>query len=244
MGRRAWWAAVAFLTRLPTPPLGRMAPEELAAALPWFPWVGAMLGAILALGAWSGPQAAELTAALLLILWVALSGNLHLDGLADTLDALAGGRDQEHRLALLKDPRSGPAAVSGVALLLLLKFAALVTLLEAGAWQALLLVPIMGRTALAGCFLVLPYRREQGLGRVFADYSHRRRVVHSSLAALVVVGLVGGAAGLLALLGAALVFWGAVWLWRSRFGGFTGDLAGATLESVEAAALVVWAAMS
>ncbi len=244
MGWHSWWAAVAFLTRLPTPPLGRLAPETLAAALPWFPWVGAVLGAILALGAWLAPPAAELTAALLLILWVALSGNLHLDGLADTLDALAGGRDREQRLALLKDPRSGPAAVSGVVLLLLLKFAALVTLLEAGAWQALLLVPIVGRTALAGCFLALPYRREQGLGRVFAAYPHRKWVIRSSLAALAVVGVFGGVAALVAIGAALAFFWAAVSLWRRRFGGFTGDLAGATLEGVEAVALAVWAGMS
>ncbi len=238
---RSWWLAVAFLTRLPTPRLDGMNEDELAAALVWFPWVGALLGGLLVLAMMMAPSQPILAAALLLILWVTLSGNLHLDGLADTLDALAGGHDRQHRLALLKDPCSGPAAVAGVVLLLLLKFAALSVVIEAGAWGALMAVPIIGRTALVGCFLALPYLRPQGLGRAFASYPHRDRLIGSLGMALGIVILAGGWAGVMAVTVAAGAFAGLVRLWRERFGGFSGDLAGATLEVVEAVALLVWA---
>ncbi len=237
---RPLWLALAFLTRLPVPPLGHVPARELGASLPWFPAVGLILGAVLALAAALGPEQPLAGAALVLILWVALSGNLHLDGLADTLDALAGGRDPAARLALMKDPRAGPAAVSGVALVLIAKFAALAACLDAGAWAALWWVPVLGRAALVGTFLTLPYLRPKGLGRAYAEYLPRP-VAHAALA-LAVLGTVafGGLTGLAAVIVAALAFAASVRLWRARLGGVTGDAAGATLEVVETAALLAW----
>jgi adenosylcobinamide-GDP ribazoletransferase len=67
-----------------------------------------------------------LHAALLLTVWVLLSGGLHLDGLADSADAWLGGfGDRERTLTIMKDPRSGPIAVVVLVLVLLLKFCAL-----------------------------------------------------------------------------------------------------------------------
>lgn len=73
-----------------------------------------------------GTIPALLQAALFLTVWVAISGGLHLDGLADSA---SGFGDRERSLAILQGPRSGPIAV----VVLLLKFVALVTLLEADA---------------------------------------------------------------------------------------------------------------
>ncbi len=237
---RPLWLALAFLTRLPVPPLGHVSARELGASLPWFPAVGLILGAALALAAVLGPEQPLAGAALVLILWVALSGNLHLDGLADTLDALAGGRDPAARLALMKDPRAGPAAVSGVALVLIAKFAALAACLEAGAWAALWWVPVLGRAALVGTFLTLPYLRPEGLGRAYAEHL-LRPVAHAALA-LAALGAVafGGLPGLAAVAAAALAFAATMRLWRARLGGLTGDAAGATLEAVETTALLAW----
>ncbi|PWQ89005.1 adenosylcobinamide-GDP ribazoletransferase, partial [Enterococcus faecium] len=74
-----------------------------------------------------------LHAALLLTLWVLLSGALHLDGLADSADAWLGGfGDRERTLRIMKDPRSGPIAVVTLVLVLLLKFCALWVLIGQG----------------------------------------------------------------------------------------------------------------
>jgi len=237
---RALHLALAFLTRLPLPPLGHVSARELGASLPWFPAVGLILGAVLALAAALGPDQPLAGAALVLILWVALSGNLHLDGLADSLDALAGGRDPAARLALMKDPRAGPAAVSGVALVLIAKFAALAACLEAGAWAALWWVPVLGRAALVGAFLVLPYLRAQGLGSAYA--AHLPRPAARAALGLAALGTAffGGLPGLVAVAAAALAFAATARLWRRRLGGITGDTAGATLEAVETAALLAW----
>src|SRR5512143_4070714 len=101
--------ALTFLTKLPWPWQGEAAAADLARALFWFPWVGALLGLIY-VGAWVGlsrllPLPAA--AALLVCLTVVITGGLHLDGLADTVDGLGGGQDPEARRRIMKDSRVG-----------------------------------------------------------------------------------------------------------------------------------------
>lgn len=234
--------AVQFLTRLPVRLPGMPAPEQVGRSLLWYPLVGLLLGALLlAAQALLSEQPAVLQAALLLTLWVALSGGLHLDGLADTADAWVGGYgDRERTLAIMKDPRSGPIAVVMLVLLLLLKFAALLVLLQAGQTLALLLAPWLGRSALPLLLRSTAYVRPGGLGAQLAEHLPRRelpRVLGLHLALLALTGL----SGLWALLAAVLVFV----LWRrallARLQGTTGDTAGALVELTEVAVLLVLA---
>src|SRR5919108_3069538 len=96
--------AVQFLTcfplRLEPPPSGR----EAGLSLLWYPAVGLLLGFLLwAAAVLLSPLARPLAAAVVLTLWVACTGALHLDGLADTADAWVGGRgDRERTLAIMK----------------------------------------------------------------------------------------------------------------------------------------------
>ena len=234
--------ALQFLTSLPVR-LDRMPePQAVGRSLLYYPLVGLLLGAMLwLLGTVLENASALLLAALLLTGWVALTGGLHLDGLADSADAWLGGfGDRERTLTIMKDPRSGPIAVVVLALLLLLKFVALWTLLAADQRLALLLAPLLGRSALLGLFLTTPYVRPGGLGQVLAEQMPRdtSRIV---LGGVVLVCLALGSSGWLAL--AATV--GVGWLSRRamcrRIGGTTGDTAGALLELVECAVLVVLA---
>ena len=234
--------ALQFLTSLPVR-LDRMPePQAVGRSLLYYPLVGLLLGAMLWLvGAVFENASAPLLAALLLTGWVALTGGLHLDGLADSADAWLGGfGDRERTLTIMKDPRSGPIAVVVLVLLLLLKFVALWTLLAADQRLALLLAPLLGRSALLGLFLTTPYVRPGGLGQVLAEQMPRdtSRIV---LGGVVLVCLALGSSGWLAL--AATV--GVGWLSRRamcrRIGGTTGDTAGALLELVECAVLVVLA---
>ena len=234
--------ALQFLTSLPVR-LDRMPePQAVGRSLLYYPLVGLLLGAMLWLvGAVFENASAPLLAALLLTGWVALTGGLHLDGLADSADAWLGGfGDRERTLTIMKDPRSGPLAVVVLVLLLLLKFVALWTLLAADQRLALLLAPLLGRSALLGLFLTTPYVRPGGLGQVLAEQMPRdtSRIV---LGGVVLVCLALGSSGWLAL--AATV--GVGWLSRRamcrRIGGTTGDTAGALLELVECAVLVVLA---
>lgn len=234
--------AFMFLTRLPMPALREVGPADNGRAMACFPLVGLCLGALLAcLGGWAvavGKPA--LGAALVVACWAAVTGGLHLDGLADSADGWLGGHgNRERALAIMKDPRSGSAALVAVGLVLLLKFGAVFTLLQAGVWLPLLAVPALGRAASVALFLTTPYAREGGLA---AD--HAREVPRAPAWCVVAAsaGLSLWLAGPAMLLAVLALF---IWLRRrliARLGGTTGDTAGALTELAESLALVALAA--
>lgn len=234
---RALLVAIGFLTRLPVPGYAYDDAHAKAASLAWYPLVGALVGLLLGVLAWLLRDAsAMLSAALLVTAWVALTGALHLDGLADSADAWIGGMgDREKTLAIMKDPRSGPAGVVALVLGLLLKFAALASLGPAP-WAALLLASVLSRAGLTALFLTTPYVRTAGLGTALVDAPRQACVIALLASAAMCVPF--GGRGLLALVMAAAVFG----LWRracmTRLGGCTGDTAGALAEMVEVAVLV------
>lgn len=237
--------ALQFLTRLPIRLPGMPEPQQLGRSLLCYPLVGLLLGGVLlaAAGLLSG-VAAPLAAALLLALWVLASGGLHLDGLADTADAWVGGLgDRERTLAIMKDPCCGPVAVATLVVVLLLKFAALWTLLEAGAWAALLLAPLLARGGVLLLLLGTPYVREGGLGSALAAHVPQRAGWRVLLAS-VLASLLAGWAGLLAVAVAAVLFVLCRRALLRRIGGTTGDTAGALLELLEGAVLVALALAS
>lgn len=231
--------ALQFLTRIPVRLRGAASDAEVGASMAWYPAIGLGIGALLALVAFTLADAQPLLrAALVLAVWVALTGGLHLDGLADSADAwVGGGTSAERTLAIMKDPRSGPIAVVVLVVVLLLKFAALASL-PRDAWPALVAAPLLGRAALPLLFATTRYVRSGGLGSVLAQHLPHGAclavVVASAAAVWIFVALTPVAV-------AALVFVA----WRRamvrRIGGCTGDTAGAMVELVEVAALVALA---
>ena len=235
-----FWIALQFLSSLPIRLPGMPAPRELGRSLLFYPLVGLLFGMIL----WTLDgllQGAPLLlhAALLLTVWVLLSGGLHLDGLADSADAWLGGfGDRERTLTIMKDPRSGPIAVVTLVLVLLLKFAALLALIEQPHSVVLIIVPLIARSAMLGLFLTTPYVRPGGLGQALADHLPRLAGMQVLAVSGVACVLVAGLSGVLAVVLAALVF---AWLRHAmlrRLGGTTGDTAGALLELLEMTVIV------
>jgi adenosylcobinamide-GDP ribazoletransferase len=239
---RGLLVAIGFLTRLPVPATAFGDARAQAASLAWYPLVGLLLGSLLCAFAWLLHGLAVpslLSSALLLVAWVALTGALHLDGLADSADAWVGGLgDRDRTLEIMKDPRSGPAGVTALVVILLLKFAALSSL-PAAVWPALLLAPLLARASLTAAFLWTPYVRRDGLGSALTRAS--RDGCRIALASSAVFCLCFGWHGLLAIIVATAIGFA----WRracmARLGGFTGDTAGALAEAIEVAVLVALA---
>ncbi|WP_109512010.1 adenosylcobinamide-GDP ribazoletransferase [Pseudomonas ovata] len=235
-----FWIALQFLGSLPVRLPGMPEPRQMGRSLLCYPLVGALFGLMLiGLSLLLSGAPPMLHAALLLSAWVLLSGGLHLDGLADSADAWLGGfGDRERTLTIMKDPRSGPIAVVTLVLVLLLKFTAILALLDQQQPIGLLLAPLIGRSALLGLFLTTPYVRAGGLGQALADHLPRR-------AGWRVLGLVSlfclfmaGFNGLWAVLVAVLGFYALRRVMLRRLGGTTGDTAGAMLELLEVMVLV------
>jgi adenosylcobinamide-GDP ribazoletransferase len=236
--------ALQFLTRFPVsldpPPVGR----EVGLSLLWYPAVGLLLGLLLWGAAWLlGPAAIPLAASIMVAAWVFSSGALHLDGLADIVDAWAGGRgERERTLAIMKDPYSGPVGVAAVVCLLLLKFGAVSALLfmrRSGVWGemqfacAYVLPPTLARGAVPLLFAQTRYVRVQGIGADLAQYQSRAGAwVIAAVTGLAAIAF-GRWYGLLATAITVATYLIMRRAFIRRLGGMTGDCAGAMVEVIE-----------
>jgi adenosylcobinamide-GDP ribazoletransferase len=232
--------ALTFLTKIPWPRPIQAEPQDLARAMFWFPWVGAVLGLVY-LGAWTGFNGllpAPASAALLLCLTVLITGGLHLDGLADTVDGLGGGQNPEERLHIMKDSRVGAFGVMSLILVLLAKFALFMAAGQKGVRADFLLFPIVSRWGMVYLAYLSRYARpEGGLGEAMTNQITRRTTIGATLSTLVLVLLIFHLRGLVVLVGAEVVVWLLVRFFNRELGGITGDVLGAVNEIIEVAVL-------
>ncbi len=220
---RAFLVAMQFLTRLSFFRLHQSAIHVAwSDSLVWYPAVGLVIGLILWLvgAVLVATTSLFLAATLVLVVWVAITGALHLDGVADCADAWVGGLgDRQKVLRILKDPRCGSMAVVSLILLLLTKLA------------ARSLVPL--------AFLTSDYISVSGLGSGLAEGLSPRRVY------VVLVTVILGLKFSLPwqhLVLLALVTTFIFMSWRRacyrRLNGFNGDCAGALVELTEVGLLL------
>lgn len=229
--------ALAFLT----PFGGARAPSP--GALPWFPIVGAVVGAAVGAGWWAAGEVWSplLAAGVAVVLDLACTGMLHVDGVADSADGLLPHLPRERRLEVMAEPAVGAFGVSALVGVLVLRFSALGSItpepmLIAGLWAA-------GRGLMAVTASTTPYARPGGLAGAFTGGRSTPLVIMVTVAlagGLVVLG--SGASGALALLVGLVAGMAVIALARRRLGGFTGDVLGAAGVVVETVGLLVIAA--
>jgi len=220
--------ALQFLTILPVPINVKSTETRVAQSLAYYPLVGLILGLLLTALAWLLQAAPTLlSAALVLLFWVVLTGALHLDGLADSADAWLGGLgNSEKTLAIMKDPCSGPAGVISIVLLLLLKFVALHAVVESENLMVLILAPLLGRAVLLLLFITTPYVRANGLASAIASNLPRKLTGFTFVVTLFIVILFVGINGLWLITTMLLIFAMLRYMMMQRIGGMTGDIAG------------------
>jgi adenosylcobinamide-GDP ribazoletransferase len=196
-----------------------------------------------------------LTAVLAVGALALLTRAIHLDGLADTADGLGSGRRGEPALEIMRKSDIGPFGVVTLVLVLLLQVAALTECLAVGTGPAALLVAlVVSRTMLiAVCGGRFRPARQDGLGTVVAgSVDTPKAAVGLAVALLVVLGGLGALSGIdlegneplgdafdqLIWFAFFAGFGLAAWATR-RFGGVTGDVFGAVVETTFTAALVI-----
>jgi adenosylcobinamide-GDP ribazoletransferase len=147
MSLRSFMYALQFLTRLPVPRVEGLSADDLPRSAPWFPLVGGIIGVAVGAALWAGAHASPSIGALCaLLVWVVITGGLHLDGLGDVADALgAAHRSPERFLAVLRDPHIGAFGAMAIALQLIAKLVLLADLPVIGALPALVLVAAWAR---------------------------------------------------------------------------------------------------
>lgn len=231
--------AFGLLTTLPFGLPENWQPGDSGRAGVWYPLVGLVIGGLTWL-AWRGLALISppfVTGALSLLVWVILTGGLHLDGLADCCDGLLAATTPERRLEIMKDPRLGTFGGTGLLLALLLKFAALSSL-TVSASPGLFLAASLSRWCLLPAGF-MPLARPGGMGADFASGLRRGAVFVGAvlpLGLVLVLGWQAVFAALAGLLAAASV----LGLAKARINGVTGDVFGAVVEVAETAILLVF----
>lgn len=239
---RSFFIALNFLTRIPSPVKGDVSQQDIGQSIVYYPVVGLLLGLLLFVLVQSSlflitDFPSELLAAIILTVWVLITGALHLDGLADSADAWIGGMNNRDRtLEIMKDPNCGPSAVVAIVLTLLLKWTALTYLLKTGNSAFLIVVPMLSRSVIISLFMTTLYVRDSGLGSAFLEFMpEEARLWGVLLVSAIVYWLL---ASLVSLILVIIVVMALRSLMLRRIGGMTGDTVGATVEITEAVALV------
>ncbi len=237
---KSFFQAVAFFTRFPVP--ARFQQGDFSKSIKWFPVVGCFLGLVLAFFDWifSFFFPDLVRAVLVVIVWVYLTGALHLDGLMDTADGLGSYRSRERVLEIMRDSRVGAMGVVTAILALLLKASSLAAIPVGGTSMfALIGAAVMGRFLAVTAIRMFPYVRAEGIG---VGMKKDLKTVHlwvALLFTLIVLWLLFQWQGLFLFLvvsGFILLF---AWRVTRRLGGLTGDGYGAVIELGEVAVLLV-----
>lgn len=236
--------ALGFLTILPVAPANTVCPQTVTASFRWFPLVGFVMGAVLCLEDFAGAffLGRALRSAIVLMSLVALTGAVHLDGLADTADALGAGRNRARALEILRDSRIGSFGALALVFVTVLKILALAELRGRLRYAALWLAPGLARWAMVAVAWRREYLRAQGAGSVLLDRENPSDLLVASLTAAVAVAPVASSRAILACVvavAAAIVLRA---FYRRWLGGVTGDSIGAAGEIVEVFVLVAMAA--
>ena len=233
---RSLLAAVSLITRCP---LGKFLPteRELQSCSNYFPVVGLLLGILLYWPsyyaiAWFSPSAGGF---LVLLMLEAVSGGFHLDGLADTADAIYSARARERMLEIMRDSRLGTNGAIAVVFDLAFRFLGLYYLgyiFNKDIGLIFLILPVCGKMVQGILGYRAVYARENGLG-LFIGTLRGKDVLICSLLGMIIVTIVCGVAGLAA---SVLVFL-CIFLFRRYIerilGGITGDIMGAGNELAE-----------
>lgn len=229
--------ALGFLTRIPVSLPAELAPDALARSMRLFPLIGGIIGAAL-----GGLYLLELkilpgwpSALLAIAFGLLLTGALHEDGLADCADGFGGGRGKEGKLAIMRDSRIGAYGTLALILSVGLRASALVGLPRPAA--ALIVAHSLSRAALPGVMMALPAASAVGLAAGAGKPSRVTFWICLALAAVIgaplfrtqfplLLAIAAGTATIVALLA------------RRQIGGYSGDVLGATQQSVEIAVLL------
>jgi len=237
-------AALQFLTNIPLPGRREIEAADLGRSAVYFPFIGLIIGLMLVALNWllrlGLPSAVVNT--LLLAFLVIITGALHLDGLADTCDGMAGQKSVEDRWQVMRDSRVGAFGIAGIVLLLLVKYASLNSLPTSLIVSTLIFMPVVSRWAMTYSIFLYPYARPSGLGTVFKQETTRTGFIMATITTLAVA---------LALLPwwqlTGLVVILCVWLitvllaiyFKRKFSGLTGDNYGAISEVAEVGTLIL-----
>lgn len=237
---KAFILALQFLTKLPLPWIIQGEDDLFARGMKYFPAAGLLIGLLDLLVFWLAGHwfAASATALLVVIADTFITGGLHMDGLADTVDALSSHRSRDRMLEIMKDSRIGTFGVLGLLAVLSIKWCMYTSLAACAAsfswyhWGLVTAIPVISRMVMAILIFISEYARKEGMGGLFFAYKTSMNLPAAILMGILFSLVCGRYAVVLLVLGTVVGL-----LFRkycySKIGGMTGDTLGASLEITE-----------
>jgi adenosylcobinamide-GDP ribazoletransferase len=251
--RRLWFdllAAVQFLTRLPVSS-GPYEQDSLPRAVKFFPIVGLLIGSgsLLLYRLFAPHLPATIVALLIVVYLVAITGCLHEDGLADSVDGFGGGWEREKVLEIMRDSRIGTYGAASLALSLLARVLLIASLPRVHVTGYLIVAPVLSRWTTLPLSFFLPPARERsenqidGQGARIARLTTPGSLIIGSLFTFVIAFALLRIRALIPVLVSIGVTLVTALYYKHRIGGVTGDCFGATNQLTEIAVYLcgVWA---
>jgi adenosylcobinamide-GDP ribazoletransferase len=236
-----------FLTRIPINSDLKATEEDFAKGVVYFPFVGLIIGAfsLAVLIAASYVLRGVFSVICCLLAATAITGGLHIDGLADTCDGIFSSRTRDRMLEIMRDSRIGTNGTIAIVFDYLLKLSLLSMLSGKWLYLAVLLSPVAAKTLMVLLMKTSAYARSgPGLGGLYLEKQTWGRTVISAVIGTAIILLVSGLPGTAALGVCALV----CFLYRgfiySKLQGMTGDTLGAANELLEITFLLMTAVMA
>ncbi|MGB7286767.1 MAG: adenosylcobinamide-GDP ribazoletransferase [Salaquimonas sp.] len=231
--------ALRFFTRLKIP--GKQGHEgDLAAASITFPLVGLIIGLLIAsVWAISVSLLPALPAAGIAIgFGILITGALHEDGISDCADGMGGGHTKERALEIMRDSRIGAYGAIAIVLTIGIRWASLSELNLIGGIFALIIAHMASRSAIVIALAGADYARDAGLGSSVSSGVETQILLIISAICVAISFLLGGVAGLVALVFAFTLSWLFLQYLKKRLGGYTGDGLGAMEQIAQITILV------
>lgn len=237
---RLFFTAFQFLTIIPLPFRLNYQDGDLGRSMRWFPLVGLAIGALLA-----GlhyclllifPE--SIVAVILVAVLAAVTGGLHLDGLADVFDGFGARGSRERFLAVMKDSSTGAIGAVALFLGLILKFQALLNLPAGVKYGAIVIFPAAARFSQLLLTVGSRRARNDGLGAAFIATAGGAEMLIAAATLLAAAFLLLGITGIICCLVVALFARLSRSYFHRRLGGVTGDIIGCTSELAEILALL------
>ena len=237
-------AVIQFLTSIPVAGKREISPETLGRATAYFPVVGLIIGLILAVLNWLllFILPAAVVNALLIVALVILTGAMHLDGLADTCDGIAGHKTTEERWQVMRDSRTGAFGVVGIVMVLLVKYVTLNSIPPVFMTVILIMMPVVSRWAMVYAIYVFRYARPSGLGTAFKQATRWPQFTAATIITIAVsLALMPwfSLSGLVIIVGILIITTALAFYFRYKFAGLTGDTYGAINELAEVTTLII-----
>ena len=239
---RYFLVALQLLTVIPLNLKKELKPEDedIANSTLFFPVVGLIIGGLLFFiyFIFNNFFSPEITSIFILGGWIYLTGALHLDGLADTIDGLSGGKDKEEMLNIMKDTHIGAKGTAGVVFLMLIKLFLIIKTISYPDLHSLIYAPVISRWAMVVGAYTIPYVREKGMGKfsLFISYPH---IIGATLITIGVGVFLLGLFSLIIFTGVGGFFLIFSFYLKKKIRGFTGDTLGALCEMEEVVALLI-----